>query len=322
MRELKPLCVYHADCVDGFTAAWAVWTRFGGEFDYFAAAYERSPPVEVAGRHVVLVDFCYKPEVMIEIAQAAKSVLVLDHHASAQLAMQAGDLDWCIMAKDFTHWTWEEYIRNAEILVDLKYLPLAPGRKIYCYFDQTRSGAGIAWDFFHRSVRRPTLVNYVEDRDLWKFSMRDTRAFNTALFRVDRTWDNWRDAAANVDPLIKKGYILMEAFDQDLRYMIQNMRYQMQVANHVVWVINVPRLFASDAAGMMAGGTGPFGPVPFAVAYYDTPYGRKYALRSSPNGIDVSTLATAFGGGGHTHAASFTLPIGDPWPAEMPRETV
>jgi hypothetical protein len=35
----KPLCIYHGNCADGFTAAWAVWRRFG-EFDYFPGIYQ------------------------------------------------------------------------------------------------------------------------------------------------------------------------------------------------------------------------------------------------------------------------------------------
>lgn len=27
MTDVKPLCIYHGNCADGFTAAWAVWKR-------------------------------------------------------------------------------------------------------------------------------------------------------------------------------------------------------------------------------------------------------------------------------------------------------
>lgn len=48
---------------------------------------------------------------------------------------------------------------------------------------------------------------------------------------------------------------------------------------------------------------------PFAAIYVDLPDGRKFSLRSSPNGVDVSKIAVQFGGGGHARAASFKVPF-------------
>ena len=46
---------------------------------------------------------------------------------------------------------------------------------------------------------------------------------------------------------------------------------------------------------------------PFAASYYDVKDGRIYSLRSQPEGIDVSEIAKAMGGGGHKHAAGFKI---------------
>ena len=80
----KPLCIYHGNCADGFTAAWAVWKRFGDTFDYHAGVYQQPPP-DTAGRDVVLVDFSYKREVMLQLAKRANGVLVLDPKGRALL---------------------------------------------------------------------------------------------------------------------------------------------------------------------------------------------------------------------------------------------
>ena len=44
-----------------------------------------------------------------------------------------------------------------------------------------------------------------------------------------------------------------------------------------------------------------------AACYCDTPEGRTFSLRSREDGLDVSEIATLFGGGGHRNAAGFRL---------------
>ena len=51
MTDPKPLCIYHGNCADGFTAAWAVHRRFGNDWDYHAGVYQ-DPPPDVSGRDV------------------------------------------------------------------------------------------------------------------------------------------------------------------------------------------------------------------------------------------------------------------------------
>jgi hypothetical protein len=39
---MKPLCIYHGCCADGFTAAWVVWKFYGeGQMDFHAATPNR-----------------------------------------------------------------------------------------------------------------------------------------------------------------------------------------------------------------------------------------------------------------------------------------
>ena len=47
---------------------------------------------------------------------------------------------------------------------------------------------------------------------------------------------------------------------------------------------------------------------PFAVMYNDIADKRIFSLRSDINGIDVSIIARMFAGGGHYHAAGFSMP--------------
>lgn len=81
------LCLYHANCDDGFTAAWAVWKRWP-DCEFRAAQYGDLPPEDVAGKHVLIVDFSWPQQSLEQIAETAATVLVLDHHKTAQAAQE------------------------------------------------------------------------------------------------------------------------------------------------------------------------------------------------------------------------------------------
>ena len=50
-----------------------------------------------------------------------------------------------------------------------------------CYFDMNRSAAAIAWGYFKPLERMPDLLAYVQDRDLWRWELPDSRAVNAAI---------------------------------------------------------------------------------------------------------------------------------------------
>jgi hypothetical protein len=63
MKDIHPLpffepevVLYHADCPDGFGAAWAVWTRCPTA-RFVTARHGQPPPDGPAGKRLVIVDF-------------------------------------------------------------------------------------------------------------------------------------------------------------------------------------------------------------------------------------------------------------------------
>jgi hypothetical protein len=51
-----PLVIYHADCMDGLAAAWAVSKAHHNGVELHAAQYPDPPPPNCAGRDVIIVD--------------------------------------------------------------------------------------------------------------------------------------------------------------------------------------------------------------------------------------------------------------------------
>jgi nanoRNase/pAp phosphatase (c-di-AMP/oligoRNAs hydrolase) len=48
---------------------------------------------------------------------------------------------------------------------------------------------------------------------------------------------------------------------------------------------------------------------PFCIIWHDRNGRRYYSMRSREDGTDVGSIAASFGGGGHTHAAGFSVPL-------------
>lgn len=314
----KPLCIYHGNCADGFTAAYAVWKRFGEAFDYHAGVYQNDPP-GVSARDVVLVDFSYKREMLRDIARKARSVLVLDHHKTAADDLfedtRTGDGP-AVMRMD--NWTgpldWERHLAN----VSLDESQGAPFANVYAYFDMNRSGAGIAWDFFHGADTRPKLVCYAEDRDLWRFALPFSREVNAYIFAHEYDFATWDALAALIDDdtdgVVRMGAAIEKKHHKDVRELANALKRRMTIGGHEVWAASLPYTLTSDAGHLLCepyddGLNGSVIP-PFAACYWDTPEGRVFSLRSRDGGADVSEIAKQYGGGGHRNAAGFRLPHG------------
>ena len=317
----KPLCIYHGNCADGFTAAWAVHRRFGNDFDYFPGIYQQPPP-DVTGRDVVLVDFSYKREVMRAMRghgpNKARSVLVLDHHKSAAEDLGAQEGNFCI---DIGKWTgglsWDRHMESAAM--DIME---GAADSVYCLFDMGRSGAGIAWDFFHPGQPRPKLVSYAEDRDLWRFKLPFSREISAFVFAHDYTFDVWESLArqleASFDTCVDMGSAIEKKHHKDVAELVKALKQYMTIGGFRVPVANLPYTLTSDAGHLMCiqpmDGVGDADwqaeKPPFAACYWDTPKGRVFSLRSVDGGADVAAIAAQYGGGGHKNASGFTLPHG------------
>lgn len=300
------IVIYHGNCADGFTAAWAAWKFFGDDAAYYAGIYQADPP-DVKGRDVVLVDFCYKPETLRQMQLSARSILVLDHHKSAAEDLPDNSLtddeQLTVLRMDSERWTapksWD-YFQGCVIQDQWEGIRKA---MVYAYFDMERSGAGIAWDFFHPKDERPALVNHVEDRDLWRFAIPGTREIQATVFSYEYSFTLW-DRLAAMDPaeLRKEGEAIERKHHKDVAELVRVCQRRMTIAGHDVPVASLPYTLVSDAGHMMANGES------FAACYWDLPDGRQFGLRSVDGGTDVSKIARYYGGGGHANAAGFKVP--------------
>lgn len=300
--HLPTVVVYHRDCADGMAAAWAAWRALGSDHHmrYLPLGYEDAqeaaahPDIEWADV-VYFVDFSWKRRALLMLLAQGKDVVVLDHHKTAAAELTGIEAD-------------------------------RGGRsgRISCVFDMTRSGARISWDHFAHLMpfpyrhQVPALVQYVEDRDLWRFKLPWSREVSAFIRSYPLTLADYdilekelyfdAPACAKVGArLLAAQQIMVDALcrEADLRL----------VPGHLdpVPVCNVPpaTLVQSEVCEELLRRTPG---APFAAVYGDISKGRRrWSLRSRPDehGVvfDVSALCRANGGGGHMQAAGFTVDI-------------
>lgn len=285
------VCIYHHPCSDGFTAAWAVKLRWP-QCKMVEGKYEKGDLPDVSGKHVLLVDFSYKPDRLMEVVSNAASVTILDHHVSAQRLLE----------------------------------PLIADGTINGIFDMTKSGAMLAWNFcfptgafpgdleIEESDGVPLLVKYVQDRDLWTWELPEAKAICAwmQMQNLDfKTWTNVANILESVDGFdmaVQIGTALCLREGNDIAGAIRATKRRMTIGGYDVPVANLPYIWASEGGNILCRGE------PFAALYFDASDGtRSFSLRSDkddPNAVDVSLVASEFGGGGHKNAAGFRVYAG------------
>lgn len=270
------VCIYHGNCPDGFAAAWVVRRALGKGVVFVAGHYD-DPPPDVTGDYVYVVDFSYKLPATLKLCEMARHVVLLDHHKSAKEEL-------CCMD--------------------------APSN-LYAKFDMDRSGAILAWEYFFLGDAPPTLLRHVQDRDLWRFELPDTKEVIATLLSHPYDFDLWdRLVDAPTGELAAEGRALLRKHSRDVGELLSVTRRTLVIDGYEVPAANLPHIYASDAGHAMDAG------VPFAACYYDSATHRHFSLRSRPEGVDVSVVARSYGGGGHARAAGFRVPLSDAWKFE------
>lgn len=262
------IVIYHGDCIDGFTAAYAAWKKLGDSADYFAGLYGEPAP-DVTGKTVYILDYSFKTPVMKELAKQAKQIIILDHHKSAYEDLQHLIDDGTLQGK----------------------------------FDMAHSGAMMAWMYFHGEDNIPEFVKYIEDRDLWKLQMPYSKAFNQAVFSYKYDFQIWEELVTQktTQEMIAEGMTILRKHFKDIDE-FKTHAFTMNIGGYDVPTVNVNYTYGSDIGNQLAEGQ------LFAAYFWVNKNGKfVFGLRSKESGLDVSKIAVQYGGGGHEHASGFQV---------------
>ena len=280
---MKPLIFYHGGCPDGFGGAYAAWKKFGDEAEYIPLHRDEAIP-EVSGKDVYFIDFIYEKETMDALQASANRLVALDHH---------------IGVKEITE-SMREHV-----------------------FDNDRSGATIAWAYFHPDTPVPTLLTYIEDDDLFRFALPETRGILAYLGVNPFTFEFWDETmriletTETKEALLQKTAAYAEYFElladlaADKAQLVQFEGYRCYFATAHPY-----KPMKSLVGNKIAKKLPPFGLV---VAAH--PKGFGVSIRGDGS-VNVAEIAAKYGGNGHFSSAGFVIPADGPLPWTMVEEDV
>jgi len=278
MEKAKPtpeqvnVVLFHRD-LDGMASAWAAWKLLGSKAKYIDVQYgEDLPDDEVlAGKHIAIVDFSYKPEPMARLMGLAESVIVLDHHDS--------------VLKDYP---------DGHPNIDI---------------DMRMSGAMLSWRWFHPGIGPCDAVYLVQDYDLWRWELVDTRAFHYGIQGIPWKEEHLADfdlAMTNLPATIAKGQTLCEYVDSHIKRGVRK-GVLVTIADTGVkaWMYNGHVPWYSELGHALINQEGPVD-VALIWTYLGDQGACACSLRSRKGGTHVGDLGRQLGGGGRETTAGFT----------------
>lgn len=258
--------IYHADCTDGFGAAYSAWKQLGNRAEYHPCKHG-TPPPNVEGKNVVILDFSFNNATTKALISEAKNLLVIDHHKSAMVELHD--------------------ISNTR-------------------FDMTKSGAMLAWEFFHPGKEPPKFIQYIQDRDLWKWELPYSKEFSAAFDMIPfefEEFEKFEDDSVFDDAVKRGSYIL--AYSKTVVKKVCEKAQPRKFEGKQVLVVNASHWMSEIGARLAPD-------CDFALIWYwdhDAKH-TKVSLRAFHETVDVSEISKKFGGGGHKKAGGFILPEG------------
>jgi uncharacterized protein len=303
---MMDVIIYHNNCPDGWCAAYICNKKYP-EAELVPLNHGLNEEqlnevfAKVFHKDVIMVDYSLRTrELNDQMANVTKSFRILDHHKTAQAALEGAE---------------------------------------YATFDMKRSGAGLTWDYLFGkdspelaeatdSVKsyRPWWVNYTEDQDLWNWKLSDSHQINAYLMVKPRTIEAW-DLIVKHDTLETAaigGMGVREYIEYYTRSVVAErqegiLRFQTGVlesedgtltlpisTDYRTAVLNIPYAGVSEAGNALVEMGYDIG-----LAWFERGDGViQFSLRSKKGSeVDVSAIAKSFGGGGHQSAAGFQLSV-------------
>ena len=323
---MKPLVIYHANCADGFGAAFAAWLKLGDEAEYVPCQYSQvknvadlnsilsSAGIPFGEGEVYVLDFSFPKDVMEWLFKEVKRVTWLDHHASV----------------------FKEWGIPLDVVGDNEYFSIED-KPHWVELNNYKSGAMLAWEYFHPGTEVPMFIRHIDDYDRWQFKIDGTKAFQKALWSRPFDFKAWQiifltpGYEANAYKFAyTEGNAILRAHEQNVQSVVKGGARPCSIVPAIInssdsykapWVwwhdeecgdtcgangiaANCPPHLASDVGHELANQSGTFG----LLWSIDKDNICKCSLRSNGD-YDVSAIAKAFGGGGHKNAAGFSVDI-------------
>lgn len=168
----------------------------------------------------------------------------------------------------------------------------------FTQFDLEKSGAVLAWEWAHDEPA-PWLLQYIQDKDLWHWRLPQSREINAALASYPFDFSVWDGLSQEILEVEGRGILRHENI---LVGKIAEEAVMISFNGETVPAVHSPILTSQIGERLSPNH-------PFCVIWHIRDGRLYFSLRSRTGGISVAKIAAQFGGGGHTHAAGFSVAL-------------
>ena len=306
------LIAYHAGCNDGQIAAFVAWKYTGRKATTVPVNYDlhskdfteilkhltkELPEDAMYHEHrLIIVDFSFPYPVLELLGQVFQSVLVIDHHKTAQDDLQ-------------------QHAQPTSVVVSATQVSKSfyqISDNVSVWFCMEESGALMTWRYFAgEDVPSADFVKYTSDRDLWKFLDPKTRPFASGmgLYR-GLAWHQLEEVLSDTPKVVQQGEVIeavrMERVKSILKHPPRHMQATVGDTLYDIGCYNAPSDIVSDLLDTYTQKEGNY---PVGMSYTIGSDDVVYVSLRSQIQIDCSVIAKLLGGGGHAQACGFIVPL-------------
>lgn len=282
--------IYHSACSDGVMSRVIIERELGDDVIYIPSGHNATttsitptlcpfPDIPtlsadtIIGKNVLLVDICFGQETLEELRRLSSGLFILDHHSSS--------------LEQVTKLHTKHY-----------------------HISMLNAACVLTWRIFHGPKRLPLLLKYIEDNDLGKWVLSDSRFFSAGYRSLG---SRVLDSAAllergdnGVKDMILAGKTLSRTIESNVSRIVKTAGFyrSREFPSIVLRVVNSNEYIAELCELLSAGKD-----IISCCWYYDHTNSRfKFSLRGKTPTTSSRDIAETYGGGGHDAAAAFTSP--------------
>lgn len=250
---------------------------------------------------IILADFVPHPGVVRSLLRSGYDVLVIDHHETTprRIAEVCGTKNPPEMP-DGQRWLspW------SQVLLPGSPPSGSPG-KLGVVFDPNHAACTITWSFLMDGEPVPELLKYVEDRDLWNWSLAHSRPISYLIGSYERTVMAWRTLQSELSrdfvAAIHRGKAIEQHVDRQIERIASGASLG-SIAFHDVAAVCAPTYQSELGHRLLEEAED----INIAAIWHATDEGLAVSLRTSEH-VNAAEIAEHFGGGGHKRAAGFFI---------------
>ncbi|MBD8615189.1 phosphoesterase dhha1 [Pseudomonas putida] len=266
----KTYVIYHANCLDGMTAAAVAFMKFGNSVTYLPGKYQELDLDSFERDDLILLDFSFDEPTINKLMAKGCQIRIIDHH--------------------------EEPISK------IAHMPLTE-----LVYDVNESGATLAWNYFFKGHELPRMIEHARDYDLFHRKMPGTDAFITYLeqhpldiptfVKLIKDMEDpglYQSALDIGGPLFQYKTTLIEGILNEARPCV--------IDGENGWIVNGPYALASMIGSIQSNKT-----QAYTLIWSERADGKVTLSFRDIAGHTAQRLAQLMGGNGHPRAAGATI---------------